>query len=170
MDFEQQSLKMHQAARGKLAVVSKVPVNNQDDLSLAYSPGVAGPCRSIAANEDDVYLYTGKGNAVAVVTDGTAVLGLGNIGPKAALPVMEGKAILFKVLAGIDAYPICLATQDIEEIIQTVKFISPGFGAINLEDIASPRCFEIEDRLKAELDIPVFMMISTGRRFVFWPD
>lgn len=156
MDYEQQSLKMHQAARGKLAVVSKVSMNSQHDLSLAYSPGVAGPCRKIAENEDDIYLYTGKGNAVAVVTDGTAVLGLGDIGPKAALPVMEGKAILFRTLAGIDAYPICLATKDVEEIIRTVKLISPGFGAINLEDIASPRCFEIEERLKNELDIPVF--------------
>lgn len=154
--YEEQSLKMHKLARGKLAVSSKVPVNNLEDLSLAYSPGVAGPCRSIAANEEDVYLYTGKGNAVAVVTDGSAVLGLGNIGPKAALPVMEGKAILFKTLAGIDAYPICLDTQDTDEIIKAVKWIAPGFGAINLEDIASPRCFEIEARLKQELDIPVF--------------
>ena len=154
--YEEQSLKMHKLARGKLAVASKVPVANLEDLSLAYSPGVAGPCRNIAANKDDVYLYTGKGNAVAVVTDGSAVLGLGNIGPEAALPVMEGKAILFKTLGGIDAYPICLDTQDTEEIIRTVKLISPGFGAINLEDIASPRCFEVEARLKQELDIPVF--------------
>ena len=154
--YEQQSLKVHKLARGKLTVSSKVPVNNLEDLALAYSPGVAGPCRSIASHAEDVYLYTGKGNAVAVVTDGSAVLGLGNIGPQAALPVMEGKAILFKTLAGIDAYPICLDTQDTEEIIKAVKWIAPGFGAINLEDIASPRCFEIEARLTQELEIPVF--------------
>lgn len=156
MNYEKQSRLMHLAAKGKLAVCSKVPINNQEDLSLAYSPGVAGPCREIADNQTAAYDYTGKGNAVAVVTDGTAVLGLGDIGPLAALPVMEGKAILFKALAGIDAYPICLDSKDPDEIVRTVKLISPGFGAINLEDISAPRCFEIETRLQQELDIPVF--------------
>ena len=156
MDIYEKSLLLHKQLRGKLAVVSKMTVADKNDLALAYSPGVAEPCRRIAANEQEVYDYTSKGNFVAVVSDGSAVLGLGNIGPKAAIPVMEGKAVLFKILANVDAIPICLATQDTEEIIKTVKYIAPTFGAINLEDIAAPRCFEIESRLKAELDIPVF--------------
>ncbi|WP_330389150.1 NAD(P)-dependent malic enzyme [Alkaliphilus peptidifermentans] len=135
---------------------SKLKVNNRDDLSLAYTPGVAEPCKEINKNPEKVYEYTSKGNLVAVVTDGTAVLGLGDIGPEAAMPVMEGKAILFKSFANIDAFPICLATKDVDEIVQTVKYMSPTFGGINLEDISAPRCFEIEDRLKKELDIPVF--------------
>lgn len=156
MDIYEKSLALHKHLKGKLAVVSKMLVADKNDLALAYSPGVAEPCRRIAANEQEVYDYTSKGNFVAVVSDGSAVLGLGNIGPKAAIPVMEGKAVLFKILANIDAIPICLDTQDTEEIIKTVKYIAPTFGAINLEDIAAPRCFEIESRLKQELDIPVF--------------
>ena len=139
-----------------MSIVSKVAVKNKDDLSLAYSPGVAEPCRKIAANKEDVYKYTSKGNLVAVITDGTAVLGLGDIGPEAALPVMEGKCVLFKEFAGVDAIPICLDTKDPEEIIRTAKLLAPGLGGINLEDISAPRCIEIETRLKEELDIPVF--------------
>ena len=150
-----ESLKLHKKNRGKLAVTSKVRLENRRDLSLAYTPGVAEVCRAIAKNKAAVYDYTLKSNAVAVISDGSAVLGLGNIGPEAALPVMEGKAILFKKFANIDAYPICLATQDTEEIIKTIKHIAVGFGGINLEDISAPRCFEIENRLKRELDIPV---------------
>ena len=156
MDIYERSLALHKQLRGKLTVASKIATITQDDLSLLYSPGVAEPCRRIAANEQEVYDYTGKGNLVAIVSDGSAVLGLGNIGPKAAIPVMEGKALLFKTLGNVDAIPLCLATQDTEEIIKTVKYLAPCFGAINLEDIASPRCFEIEERLKQELDIPVF--------------
>lgn len=152
----QSSLEMHRLHTGKMETVSKVPLENRVDLSLAYSPGVAEPCLEIAKNPTAVYEYTIKGNLVAVVTDGTAVLGLGDIGPEAALPVMEGKALLLKRYANIDAFPICLATTDVEEIIQTVKAISPTFGAINLEDISAPRCFEIERRLRAECAIPVF--------------
>ncbi len=156
MDYNQLSLEMHETHRGKIAVAPKVKVENRDDLSTAYTPGVAEPCRRIAANKDDVYRYTAKGNLVAVVSDGTAVLGLGDIGPEAAMPVMEGKALLFKEFADVDAFPICLATKDVEEIIRTVKFLAPTFGGVNLEDISAPRCFEIERRLKEELDIPVF--------------
>jgi malate dehydrogenase (oxaloacetate-decarboxylating) len=156
MDIYEKSLALHKQLRGKIAITSKMSVTNKNDLALAYSPGVAEPCRHIAKNEEDVYDYTSKGNMVAVVSDGSAVLGLGNIGPMAAIPVMEGKAILFKNLANVDAIPICLDTQDTEEIIKTVKYLAPTFGAINLEDIAAPRCFEIERRLKEELDIPVF--------------
>ena len=152
----EKSLDLHAEHHGKVGVVSKVRVENRDDLSQAYSPGVAEPCRQIAANPSEVYKYTAKGNLVAVVSDGTAVLGLGDIGPLAAMPVMEGKAILFKEFAGVDAFPICLDTKDTEEIIETVKRIAPCFGGINLEDISAPRCFEIERRLKEELDIPVF--------------
>ena len=137
-------------------MVSKVAIRDREDLSVAYTPGVAEPCRRIHAKKSDVYKYTAKKNLVAVVTDGTAVLGLGDIGPEAAMPVMEGKAVLFKEFAGVDAFPICLDTKDTEEIIETVKRIAPGFGGINLEDISAPRCFEIERRLKEELDIPVF--------------
>lgn len=156
MNVYEESLLLHEKTKGKLEVKSKVPVNNAKDLSLVYTPGVAEPCRVIAANEDAVYTYTAKGNTIAVISDGSAVLGLGNIGPKAALPVMEGKAILFKELGGVDAIPICLDTQDTEEIIKTIKYLAPTLGGINLEDISAPRCFEIEARLKAELDIPVF--------------
>ena len=152
----EKSLELHAAHHGKLGVVSKVRVENRDDLSQAYSPGVAEPCREIHKNPENVFKYTSKGNLVAVVSDGTAVLGLGDIGPLAAMPVMEGKAILFKEFANVDAFPICLDTKDTEEIIETVKRIAPTFGGINLEDISAPRCFEIERRLKEELDIPVF--------------
>ena len=152
----EKALEMHEKTKGKISIVSKVKVSNKDELSLAYSPGVAEPCRKIAANKEDVYKYTSKGNMVAVITDGTAVLGLGDIGPEAALPVMEGKCVLFKEFAGVDAIPICLDTKDPEEIIRTVKLLAPGFGGINLEDISAPRCIEIETRLKKELDIPVF--------------
>ncbi|HIT64216.1 MAG TPA: NADP-dependent malic enzyme [Candidatus Ventrimonas merdavium] len=156
MNYNEMSLRLHEEHGGKLEVVSKVPVKCRDDLSTAYTPGVAEPCRKISAKKSDVYKYTAKKNLVAVVTDGTAVLGLGDIGPEAAMPVMEGKAILFKEFAGVDAFPICLDTKDTEEIIETVKRVAPGFGGINLEDISAPRCFEIERRLKEELDIPVF--------------
>ena len=155
-DVYERSLKLHEEHHGKLAVRSKVRVENKEDLSLAYTPGVAQPCREIHKDAETIYRYTAKGNLVAVVTDGSAVLGLGNIGAKAALPVMEGKAILFKEFADIDAFPICLDTQDSEEIIRTVKYLAPTFGGINLEDISAPRCFEIERRLRKELDIPVF--------------
>ena len=154
--LEQDSLLLHQINKGKLAVQSKVPVNNARDLSLAYSPGVAQPCLEIARDESLAYTYTNKGNFVAVVSDGTAVLGLGDIGPQAALPVMEGKAILFKSFAGVDAFPICLDTTDVDEIVKTVKLLAPTFGGINLEDISAPNCFAIESKLKEELQIPVF--------------
>ncbi|CEG22164.1 NAD-dependent malic enzyme [Planococcus massiliensis] len=150
------SLQLHLQHKGKLEVRSKVAVENGRDLSLAYSPGVAEPCKEIAQDPAKVYDYTMKGNTVAVVTDGTAVLGLGNIGPKAALPVMEGKAVLFKEFAGVDAFPICLGTTDAETIIQTVKLLEPGFGGVNLEDISAPACFIVEQRLKEEMNIPVF--------------
>ena len=156
MDYFKKSLELHKKKKGKLEIKSKFPLKNKNDLSIAYTPGVAEPCRQIAKNPLDVYKYTIKGNSVAVVTNGTAVLGLGNIGPAAALPVMEGKCLLFKEFANVDAYPICLDTQDNEEIIRTIKLIAPGFGGINLEDIKAPDCFEIEKRLKKELDIPVF--------------
>lgn len=156
MDFNKESLIMHKKNKGKLEIKSKVPINSYRDLSIAYSPGVAAPCMEIKDDIDLVYEYTSKGNMVAVVTDGSAVLGLGNIGSQAGLPVMEGKAILFKEFADIDAIPICLASQDVEDIILTVKNIAPTFGGINLEDISAPRCFEIEERLRKELDIPVF--------------
>ena len=156
MDYNKQALQMHEQYRGKLEVVCKAPLETRDDLSVAYTPGVAEPCRAIAKNKEDVYRYTTKGHMVAVVTDGTAVLGLGDIGPEAALPVMEGKAALFKKFGGVDAVPICLDTKDPEEIIRTVQCLAPAFGGINLEDISSPRCFEIERRLEALLEIPVF--------------
>ena len=156
MDYNQLALQMHEEHHGKVAVVSKVPVTDRAALSTAYTPGVAEPCRRIAANPADVYRYTAKGNLVAVVSDGTAVLGLGDIGPEAAMPVMEGKAILFKEFADVDAFPICLATKDVDEIVRTVQLLAPTFGGVNLEDISAPRCFEIERRLKETLDIPVF--------------
>ena len=147
---------MHRMNKGKLETVSKVEVKNAADLSLAYSPGVAEPCKEIYDKPSTVYEYTMKGNTVAVVSDGTAVLGLGNIGPEAALPVMEGKAVLFKSFAGVDAFPICLGTTDIDKIVETVKLMEPTFGGVNLEDIAAPNCFAIEERLKKEANIPVF--------------
>ena len=152
----EESLKLHEENKGKISIHSKVAVENKSDLSLAYSPGVAAPCLAIKENKEDVYKYTSRGNMIAVISDGSAVLGLGNIGPEAGLPVMEGKAILFKKFGGVDAFPICLDTQDTEEIIKTVKYLAPSFGGINLEDISAPRCVEIERRLKEELDIPVF--------------
>lgn len=156
MDYNALALKMHEEHKGKLEVFSKVKVENKDDLSIAYTPGVAEPCRKIAENPEDAYRYTMKGNTVGVVTNGTAVLGLGDIGPLAGLPVMEGKAVLFKTFANIDAFPICLDTKDTDEIIETVVRIAPVFGGINLEDIAAPACFEIEKRLQERLNIPVF--------------
>ncbi len=156
MDIKVEALKLHEKWKGKIEVSSKVTVNSIYDLSTAYTPGVAEPCKKIAQNKDDVYKYTAKGNMVAIVTDGSAVLGLGDIGPEAALPVMEGKAVLFKQFAGVDAFPICVNSNNVEDIIQTVKMIEPVFGGINLEDISSPRCAEIERRLKKELGIPVF--------------
>lgn len=156
MSLREDALELHRKHRGKLEVQSKVPVENIAQLSLAYTPGVAEPCKEIALDKELVYHYTNKGNLVAVITDGTAVLGLGDIGPEAGLPVMEGKCVLFKRFAGIDAVPILLHSKDVDEIVQTVKIIAPSFGGINLEDISSPRCFEIERRLKECLDIPVF--------------
>lgn len=156
MDYGQKALLLHEKLKGKIEISSKVFINNKEDLSIAYTPGVAEPCRKIHDNPDDVYKYTSKGNMVAVVSDGTAVLGLGDIGPLAAMPVMEGKAILFKQFANVDAFPICLNTKNVDEIVKTIEFMSPSFGGINLEDIAAPRCYEIENRLKASLDIPVF--------------
>ncbi len=149
------SVELHRKNRGKLGMICKVPLENRADLSVAYTPGVAEVCRLIAKDKAASFTHTLRGNCVAVVTDGSAILGLGNLGPEAAMPVMEGKAVLFKVFANIDAFPICLATQDVEEIIKTVKNIAPSFGGINLEDISAPRCFEIENRLRAELTIPV---------------
>lgn len=156
MNYNQMALEMHEKHHGKIEVSSKVKVENRDDLSTAYTPGVAEPCRKIAQNKEDVYKYTSKGNMVAVVTDGTAVLGLGDIGPEAGLPVMEGKCVLFKEFANVDAFPICLDTKDVDEIVETVARISPSFGGINLEDIAAPRCFEVEEKLKKIINIPVF--------------
>ena len=154
--LREEALKMHKEKQGKLGVHSKVPVNNAKDLSLAYSPGVAEPCLDIFQDENKVYDYTMKGNLVAVVSDGTAVLGLGNIGPKAAMPVMEGKALLFKSFADVDAFPICLDTTDPEKIVEVVKLLEPTFGGVNLEDIAAPKCFEIEEQLRKVCNIPIF--------------
>lgn len=156
MSTAEKALQMHKEWRGKIEVVSVAPVKTAEDLTLAYTPGVAEPCKEIHKNKELVYEYTRKWNLVGVVTDGTAVLGLGDIGPEAAMPVMEGKSVLFKSFAGVDAFPICIDSKDPEEIIRTVKNIAPTFGGINLEDISAPRCFEIEERLKKELDIPVF--------------
>ena len=156
MDYGAESLRIHEKYKGKLGVKSRVSIQDKDDLSIAYTPGVAEPCKKIHDNPPLVYKYTIKGRTVAVVSDGTAVLGLGDIGPEAALPVMEGKSILFKEFGGVDAFPICLDTKDPIEIIKTVKYISPTFGGINLEDISSPRCFQVEETLKNELNIPVF--------------
>ena len=156
MTTNEKALLMHEKWNGKLETTAKAPVKNREDLAIAYTPGVAEPCRVIAKDKEAAYKYTMKANTVAVVSDGSAVLGLGNIGPHAAMPVMEGKAVLFKEFGGINAVPICLDTQDTEEIIKAVTWLAPGFGGINLEDISAPRCFEIEERLKATLDIPVF--------------
>ena len=156
MGINEDSLELHKQKKGKLAVVSKVPVNTKLDLSLAYTPGVAEPCRRIAEDKRRIYDYTMKGNTVAIVSDGTAVLGLGDIGPEAALPVMEGKALLMKEFADVDGFPICLTTKNVDEIVQAVQWIAPVFGGINLEDISAPRCFDVENRLKELLDIPVF--------------
>jgi malate dehydrogenase (oxaloacetate-decarboxylating) len=156
MSLRDDALKLHKDNKGKLNVQSKVPVTDKASLSLAYTPGVAEPCKEIHKNIDDVYEYTSKGNMVAVVSDGTAVLGLGDIGPYAALPVMEGKAVLFKEFGGVDAFPICVNTKDPDEIVNLVCMIEPAFGGINLEDISAPRCFEIENKLKEKLNIPIF--------------
>lgn len=156
MNTGEKALELHKQWGGKLETVSKTPVKSREDLSLAYTPGVAEPCKVIAEDKEAAYTYTWKSNTVAVVSDGSAVLGLGNIGPYAAMPVMEGKAVLFKEFGGVNAVPICLDTQDTEEIIKAVTYLAPGFGGINLEDISAPRCFEIEERLKEALDIPVF--------------
>ena len=156
MDFNKAALEMHETHHGKVGIVSKVEVKNRDQLATAYTPGVAEPCRKIKENPDDVYKYTFKGNMVAVVSNGTAVLGLGDIGPKAGLPVMEGKAVLFKEFGGVDAFPICIDAHDAASVIAACKAIAPTFGGINLEDIKSPECFEIEETLERELDIPVF--------------
>lgn len=156
MTINEKALQLHKEWNGKLEITSKVPVKTREALSLAYTPGVAEPCKVIAQDKSQAYTYTMKSNTVAVVSDGSAVLGLGNIGPEAAMPVMEGKAVLFKEFGNVNAVPICLDTQDTEEIIKAVTWLAPTFGGINLEDISAPRCFEIEERLKATLDIPVF--------------
>ncbi|HCL90590.1 MAG TPA: NAD-dependent malic enzyme [Candidatus Atribacteria bacterium] len=156
MNLNEEALKLHEENKGKIEVISKTKIKDMHDLAVVYTPGVAEPCRKIHQNISDVYKYTTKGNMVAVVSDGTAVLGLGDIGPEAALPVMEGKAVLFKYFAGVDAFPICLATKDPDKIVEAVTLLAPSFGGINLEDISAPRCFEIERRLKEILDIPVF--------------
>ena len=156
MTTNEKALELHRQWNGKLETISKTPVKSREDLSYAYTPGVAEPCKVIAENKEEAYTYTMKANTVAVISDGSAVLGLGNIGPYAAMPVMEGKAVLFKEFGGVNAVPICLDTQDTDEIIKTVTYLAPGFGGINLEDISAPRCFEIEQRLKETLDIPVF--------------
>ena len=156
MNTDEKALMMHEQWKGKLEITSKSPVKSREDLSIAYTPGVAEPCKVIAEDKEAAYKYTMKANTVAVISDGSAVLGLGNVGPHAAMPVMEGKAVLFKEFGGVNAVPICLDTQDTEEIIQAVTWLAPAFGGINLEDISAPRCFEIEERLKASLDIPVF--------------
>ena len=156
MTNAEKALELHEKWNGKIETISKTPVKSREDLALAYTPGVAEPCKVIADDKEAAYKYTMKANTVAVVSDGSAVLGLGNIGPYAAMPVMEGKAVLFKEFGNVNAFPICLDTQDTEEIIKAVTYLAPGFGGINLEDISAPRCFEIEERLKATLDIPVF--------------
>ncbi len=156
MDYNKEALKMHEKYTGKITVESKIELKTKDDMSIAYTPGVAEPCRKIYENKSDVYKYTAKGNLVAVVSDGSAVLGLGNIGAEASMPVMEGKCILFKAFGNVDAFPICLNTQSVDEIVETVVRMAPTFGGINLEDISSPRCVQIEEALKEKLNIPVF--------------
>ena len=155
-DYNKMAIEMHEKHKGKITVVSKVKVEDKDALSTAYTPGVAEPCRKIHENPDSIYTYTSKGNMVAVVTDGSAVLGLGDIGADAALPVMEGKAVLFKEFGGVDAFPVCIKSNEVDEIVRTVELLEPVFGGINLEDISAPRCFEIERKLKEIMDIPVF--------------
>jgi len=156
LDYAEQSLKMHREWKGKIRVETPCPLNDRDDLSVAYTPGVAAPCLEIAEDVEKSYEYTRRGNLVAVVTDGTAVLGLGDIGPEAGMPVMEGKCALFHAFAGVDAFPICVRSKDVDEIVRTVELIAGSFGGINLEDISAPRCFEVERKLKERLDIPVF--------------
>ena len=156
MDINEKAIELHKLWKGKLETTSKVHIKSKEDLSILYTPGVAAPCKEIAKDKETVYTYTTKANTIAVVSDGSAVLGLGNIGPYAAMPVMEGKAALFKEFGNVNAVPICLETQDTEEIIKAVTWIAPAFGGINLEDISAPRCFEVEERLKASLDIPIF--------------
>ncbi|HNQ34813.1 MAG TPA: NADP-dependent malic enzyme [bacterium] len=168
MDYFRESLELHRASRGKIELRSRVPLRDKRDLSLAYTPGVAAACQEIHRDPARVYDYTSRGNLVAIVSDGSAVLGLGNIGPEAALPVMEGKAILFKEFGGVDAFPIVLASQDTEAIIRTVTMLAPGFGGINLEDISAPRCFRIEAALKEALDIPVFHDDQHGTAIVVY--
>src|SRR6516162_3558282 len=150
------ALAMHAGYRGKIQMQAKVPIRDLGDLAIWYTPGVAEPCRAINVNPDAAFAYTNRGNTIAIVSDGSRVLGLGNIGPEAGLPVMEGKSLLFKYLGGVDATPICIGTQDEEEIIRTVKFLEPSFGGINLEDIAQPKCFRVLDRLRAQMSIPVW--------------
>ena len=156
MNFKEKALKLHKKKKGKFEIQSKIKIKDKKDLALAYSPGVAEPCLRIKIDKKNSYEYTARGNLIAIVTDGSAVLGMGDIGPEAAMPVMEGKAILFKEFANVDAIPICLNTKDVNEIVRTVKLLESNFGGINLEDISAPRCFEIEERLKKELEIPVF--------------
>lgn len=156
MDYNKESLKLHERLKGKIEIISKVKIEAKEDLTLAYTPGVAAPCLAIKENEDNAYKYTSIGNTIAIISDGSAVLGLGNIGPKAAIPVMEGKAVLFKRFANIDAIPLCLNTQDSDELIKTIVNLAPSLGGINLEDISAPRCVYIERKLKELLDIPVF--------------
>jgi malate dehydrogenase (oxaloacetate-decarboxylating) len=156
MDYRKESLRLHGEWKGKIEVISTVPVKNKEDLSLAYTPGVAEPCLAIEKDVDLSYQYTRRGNLVAVITDGTAVLGLGDIGPEAGMPVMEGKCVLFKTFGDVDAFPLCIRSKSVDEIVQTVKLLAGSFGGVNLEDISAPRCFEIERRLKEECDIPIF--------------
>ena len=156
MDYGKEALRLHGEWKGKIEVVSRVPVNNSDDLSLAYTPGVASPCLEIQKDVDKSYVYTRRHNLCLVVTDGTAVLGLGDIGPEAGMPVMEGKCVLFKAFGDVDAFPLCVKSKDVDEIVNTIALISGSFGGVNLEDIAAPRCFEIERKLKERCDIPIF--------------
>ena len=166
INFEAESLKIHERYKGKIQVISKLEISDEEDLSIAYTPGVFEPCKKISKDKSKAYRYTIKGHTVAIVTDGSSVLGLGDIGPEAALPVMEGKALLFKEIGDVDAFPICLDTKDPDEIIKTVKYLSPTFGGINLEDISSPRCFDIEEKLISELNIPVFHADQHGTSIV----